>query len=263
MAQIVSADTIEQASVTSDKNGVTIVRRYLIDGVTGSGSSKLLNALQCPGLPRYGQVHPDISANVSSVVPRPASDGSTTQCEVIVTYNSPQSELLNQTPDEAGEVAQSWGSTLVQIETSHPPSGPDWVLNHTTAAGKILEPQPFKATVQEPVITFMATRPEPISFSRQKIILNEGRLNQGTWNLLAEGHWLCSAIKSELKGGYVQMRYEFLGRIYRDWQPIGVYTDPVTKAPFKEIVGGVVKVAPEVSFPYYGYMNFGALALGV
>jgi hypothetical protein len=249
---------IDEASVTSDENGVSAVRKFLVDGLTGSASGRLIEALNTPGVPVKGQTHPDLNGIVVKSVQAVPAPMSPSKAFVIITYSAPT--FNSQTPSETATPTYRMSGTVQDEETSEDKDGNQMVLNHTKTSvdenGDVVETvlpaQPAKVSVQRPMQYFQCDRPEPLPFNYNKVHDFVGRVNSVPWRNFAARSVLCSTIDVDEVGDRANVSYQFTIKPVGTWDVRLVYIDPETGAPVENPIQGTgirdFRVYPEADF---------------
>lgn len=257
MGNVTFTDLIDDASVTSDENGVSAVRKFIVEGLSGAGSGRLFEALNTPGIPVKGQTHPNLAGIVVKSVQAVPISGCNTKAFVVVSYSAPT--FNSQTPSESATPTYRMSGVVQDEETSEDVNGDQVVLNHTKTSvvngnnvDTPLEPQPAKMIVQRPMQYFSCDRPEPLPFNYLKVHNFVGRINSVPWRNFPARTVLCTTIDVVESGDRANVSYQFTIKPIGTWRARTVYTDPSTGAPVKDPVEGVgiknVLVYPEADF---------------
>jgi hypothetical protein len=258
MANVKVSDLADEAQVTSDENGVTALRKFLVTELSGSASGRLFEAINTPGIPIRGQTHPGLNGIVVKSVNAVPVPGCVSAAWVLVSYASPT--FNTQTPSETATPTYRMSGTVQEEETTEDKDGNQMVLNHTKTSvaengqniDTVLPPQPAKVSVQRPMQYFQCDRPEPLPFNYDKVHNFVGRVNSVPWRNFAARTVLCSTIDVEESGDRANVSYQFQIKPVGTWVARLVYIDPETGAPVEAPLENVgIKnflVYPEAEF---------------
>lgn len=257
MAQIHAQDLLEEASVSNDSSGLKATRKFLVTGLSGEGSARLGEALDCPGIPRKGETHPNLNILVSAVNAVPAP-GCAAAAHVIVQYE--QASFQTQPPSETAPVKWRYGSVTEEVETSRDKDGNDVYLegpakkyddNGNVIQTVQIKKQPMKVSVQIPSPYFQAVRPEPAPFNFQKTVAYTGKVNASPWRGFPARTVLCLGIEVNEESDRCEVSYQFKYR-EQTWDVTVICQNPFTNAPIEDPAQGVgiktVRVLPEIDF---------------
>ena len=259
MAEIHSKDLVDEASVTSDENGVSAVRKFLVTGLSGEGSSRLLQAITTPDIPIKGQSHPNLGSIIVKSVSAIPVPGCAAAAYVIVQYGSPT--FSTQAPSETAPPKYRTTSTVQEVETSEDKNGAQMILKHTKTSvddngnnvTETLPDQPAKASVQRPITTFICERAEPLPWNYPGKLPYVGCVNSSPWRGYNPRTVLCMGIDVDESGDRANVSYQFQIKLDGStWEFRAVYIDPSTGAPVVNPVEGqgikTFRVYPEADF---------------
>lgn len=257
MGQIAVTDLAEDAEVISDDSGVSCTRKILIDGLSGSASARLFEAINTVGVPRKGDQHPDLPGIVVSSVRASPIPNCANKAWVIVQYNAPS--FNSQAPSETATPTYRFSATVQEEETSQDKDGNQMVLTHTKISvvdgnnvETVLDPQPGKVSVQRPMEYFFCERPEPLPFNYNKCHNFMGRVNSVPWRNFPARSVLCTSIDVDESGDRANVSYQFQIKPVGTWDVRLTYIDPSTGSPVVDPIEGegiqTFRVYPEADF---------------
>lgn len=258
MGNVLVNDLIDDAVVTSDENGVSAVRKFIVDGLSGIGSGRLFEALNTPGIPVKGQTHPNSNGIVVKSVQAVPIPDSPSKAFVVATYSAPT--FNSQTPSETAQPTYRMSGTVQDEEVYLDKDGQQMILNHTetsTAAnGQVtnrpLPPQPQRFSAQRPMQYFQCDRPEPLPFNYNKVHDFVGRVNSVPWRNFPARSVLCSTIDVDEVGDRANVSYQFTIKPVGTWDVRPIYINPETGAPVEDPIEGIgvknFRIYPEADF---------------
>lgn len=258
----VISDIIDNPTARFTLDGWTMERTLIVTGVTGTGHTKLLNAMNTIGIPALGTQHPSgADCYLREAVPT-ADDSDTVRIRLI--YADPANMSYRQQLDTI-EV----GGTLSQVQTNKDRLDVEMYVDYTYPAIYPHDPdlQSVAAPTQGGLVnkfipehTIVKTRleyanPSPIAIDFV------GTVNMAGWNLAlsaAEGTWLCTSIvgRSNDGGNSWIVTYSFQHRV-DTWATDIFWIDPHDGHPPADLIAGTGKKTYEL----YNIMNFNLLNL--
>lgn len=243
MARVIVKDLIDQARFSNNiSSGISITRKFLIDGLSDAAVRRLYQAALLPDVPKTADPHPSIpDLVVVNVDIMPVGKDSPTKAHAIVEYGP----VTKNSTTPGGPPTIEIGATSGSIETVFDANGAKMKLTATQPAfkdprtvkeGDPLPDQFFKATVQEQNPYFLFGRRER-GFDFKKVLEYQNHVNVNAWFNGAARTWLCTALRAKLNGDAYDVSYEFAYRA-RTWDAEGVYIDsttghPISNAPDK------------------------------
>lgn len=254
-------DIIDNPTARFTLDGWTVERTAIVTGVTGTGHTRLLNAMNTTGIPVLGTQHPSgADCYLREAVPT-ADDSDTVRVRLI--YADPANMSYRQQLDTI-EV----GGTLSQVPTIYDRLGVAMYTTYTYPADyeynddmKSVEvSQGGTAAKLVPEHTIIKTRLEYANPSPLAIDF-VGTVNMAGWNLAPsalEGTWMCMGIKGRSNDGEVSyiVTYSFQYRV-DTWATTIKFIDPHTsKEPPDLVVDTGIK-----TYELYDIMDFNLLGL--
>lgn len=245
-------------------SGLEVSEEYLVTGITAPTASRIVVALDAPGVPVYGQLYAGSSSIVVDDVSAEILDSDPSAARVRVTYRratvddsaSPRDETEDGAEEDAG-LLEVWTSTQ-EIETQVDADGRALKVSHTYLSGERegqTVTQGASVMVQVPITGIRLTRTEsrsPLSVAAQYV----GRLNERDWNGYPERVVLCTGIDGRTSDG--GLTYEVAYAFAISWQRwrVGIYyRDPETG----EIPEDLVREAGIKEADLYPIASFTAL----
>lgn len=264
MAITVELDAMDGMSAVLTENGWEITRPAMVYGLTGTKSSKMINAVNsaeviAAGMPEIYDSHPDKSSAKLREIRPSIIDTDTVKCTLIYRTNSP---LIIPPSTEA---VITVGASVQQIETNKDRNDADLSVSHTYTADEILKFGPFDPALPTPVVqggTVSVFKPQTsYEYSRKQnyspasdSIDFVGKVNSGTWKGGAAKTWLCTGIvgRSNDNGDTYDVNYSFQYQP-EGWNPHYVFLMPDGRPP------SVTDASSRKQADYYETANFGAL----
>jgi len=259
MSRIEEADIILSEELQRSSTGAEVVRGFMVVDLISNGHARTSEALNTPGVPTRGQVHPSIPTINVSILRVELQDNQ--QALVIAEYKSLTTAEAE--PDENAEPTMHIGATVQGGTTSLDFKGNQMLLDHSSttntldAEGKSYEKtllklptQSAEVEVQFPSITISTTRKEN-SHPLFKAKAYVGKINSRPIFAGNKHEWLCTGIDGDTDDGgkTYTVTYSFQlapdnaggGFVPNTWNPIVVYIDPETNAPIatKNNAGGI------------------------
>lgn len=251
----VKLDRVDGAELRRSVSGDQAVRIAQVSGLTGSGADRLRQALEAPGLPRLGDVHPTLShltlAEVAAEADGP--DGAVLRLRYQATAS--RSVSVGGAPRQTGE--RRVGAALAQTSTDVDLTGQRIEVAydpHGNRAQRLT--QSASVTVLRPQLSFCFRRQErsdPAARARKYV----GAVNSQPFQQCAAQTLLCVALTGQSSDGgrSYDVTYEFQYDA-QGWQPRVSYTDPQTRRPPVDVLEGlgrkVVTVYPQIDFNELG-----------
>lgn len=234
---IVTSDIIDGSTYTKDANGITVTRRFLVDGVPPDQKRGMYLAVTQPSIPNRGDYHPAFPAlRADTISATPAN--SNTQFWVNVTYKSMNYQNL---PPDATQPAQvSVGGVVQSVQTSYDVNGNLMALSFDYASKDAngnptvtTLPQTGTVSIQVPCFSIKYSRKETGSPLNVAAVFS-GRINSVSFAGQDAGQWLCTHIEGVSKDGGLtyDVSYDFqLAPSALGWVATVTYIDPATGAP--------------------------------
>ena len=193
-------DIEDGARISRTKDGYRADRIAIVQGVTGTASQRLYNAITDAGLPAYGSAHPSISSIYLNDITGDVIDPETVRLTLSY-YDDPSSADGGQTTSRAS------GTTTVE-ETKLDINGDAMTTQYSLSTGGIIPAERFTAEVERPRVTFDF---EYIvsTFPQTTIDTYLGKINSVIWNGYAVKTILCTAVNVSQQGDDYQVRISF------------------------------------------------------
>jgi len=268
MAATVRRNRLEGHAAEVTAQGWTFTEAIYLENVRGTGVQQLINAVNAPGVPHWGDLHAQVpTAVVMRVVPEVQSGGTV---RLLVTY-----EDQGRRDDPADQDVEI-GTSLQSVQTNVDITGT--LMKAEFLQGSEWKIQGGQAAVMRPHSTIRVTRTEansPGQKSREYV----GKVNgAGQFNLARHGvpkrTWLCTSIlgRRNPDNNSYRVSYEFeyaatytgfRSESVPGWDAEIVYTDPDNgKVPEDVINRPHVQVRAVKYYQVYTEANFNALNLG-
>ncbi len=241
----VHLDYIANAGVRHDAQGVTVTRKGRISEIGGTVVGRSRAALHAPGLPRYGDTHPDWpDLRVVDVVLVPID---TKQWDVTIIYREPGPEQLAHMEPIGRVIDVQWFASNVTVERSLDANGErmvhvysGWPEVPTVIAGR----QTFRRSTALVTAWKAETAEIQLPAVGVRVLIAESRdpssrldyvskVNGGYWSGYAPGTWLfVGPISGVLERGRWLNTYELLHRpdTWRLHSVVEVYGAPASNA---------------------------------
>lgn len=276
-------DTLDEGTAERGPNGLRIVRSARIIGLVGPPESKMPDALNAIGLPRYGDPHPSPLADglPLSLMTARILDNEPDKAVVTLTYEFPTATggiiLFENVPSETTAPQIEVTTTLNQLTTHYDGGGDEMFVQHQFPPGEDgveLPPtlQLGDASIMVPTTTVNYMRREPRS------PLAKARLYVGKTNSMPvfgdpARYWLCTGLggPSDDGGLSYNVTYSFQrgephavagSELLPGWDAVIVFIDPATGKPPTNQAGGPVEFGIGVkSYVMYKSINFNQLNL--
>lgn len=212
----VTLDLIDNTDLKRTSDGYELSRTAIVTGMTGSGHSRLYNAVNDVAMPNIGDSHPAVSSATLKEISTTYVDSETVKFKL--TYRS--QSFTWQKPFVANAIQV--GSSVVQTQTNKDRTGVDFSLTYTYPTGYQRSPHDT-ATTEAKEITQGATATllaPQLRYSVQKIEFSSpestaanyvGKVNSSGWRGYAARTWLCTNISgySDDGGATFNTTYEF------------------------------------------------------
>jgi hypothetical protein len=205
-------EVIASASATRSKDGVAVVRNFVLSDLPGViDSAQMWNALNYPGVPIQGEAHPNIAGLTAQSADANAIGNMPKAISISVSYSRPSSK--NQMPQLGEQPQYSQTSYLVEKQTNFAAGG-------ATAAGRPLLIVRRSAQDQVgQVATVSVLKPVGVIRFRVRQAFNAstqmreylGTINSNRYRLYDAKTLLCTTINSDSDDGQVTFinSYEF------------------------------------------------------
>lgn len=275
-------DSMDDGTAERGPNGIRIVRSATIIGLTGVPHSKIPDALNARGLPRYGEAHPSPLADglpLSHMMAR-IMDGEPDKAIVTLTYEFPSSTggigWFENTPSETTAPQIEVSTTLNQLTTNFDGGGNQMFVEHQyppreNGVELPLTKQTGEAAIMVPTTSVNYMRREsvsPLSKARQYV----GKTNSTRIFGDPARYWLCTGLggPSDDGGLTYNVTYSFQRAephaiagfdVVPGWDAIIVFIDPTTGKPPASDRGGPVKPIGLKGYVMYLSINFWNLNL--
>lgn len=268
-------DTLDEGTAERGPNGLRIVRSATIIGLVGPAESKLPDALNARGLPRYGDPHPSPLANglPLSLMSARILDREADKAIVTLTYEFPSVSggigFFENVPSETTLPQIEVVSSLNQLTTHFDGSGNEMFVQHQFPPGEDgVEVPPVlqlgEASIMVPATTVNYMRREPRS-PLAKAQLYVGKTNSTPVFGDPARYWLCVGLggPSDDGGLSYNVTYSFqrtephavAGQdLLPGWDAVIVFIDPATGKPPTNQAGGPVEFGTGVK-PYVMYRS--------
>ena len=256
-------DALTQGSITRGPNGVVqIIRSAIVTGLVGPPESKIPDALNAVGMPRYGDPHPSpIAAGIPlSIMRADIFESEPDKAIVTLTYEFPSTSggfiLFENEPSETTAPQIEVTTTLNQLTTNFDGGGNEMFVQHQFPPGEDGVERPptlqlGEASIMVPTTTVNYMRREPRS------PLAKARLYVGKTNSMPvfgdpARYWLCTHLggPSDDGGLSYNVTYSFqraephavAGQdLLPGWDAVIVFIDPATGKPPTNEAGGPVE----------------------
>lgn len=241
-----------------EENGVTVALelRYLVRGLTESGTAKVDEAMSASGVPTAGSTlvgHTELAAISRRYEAIP---GNETQAYVDITF-----KRYGRDDSLAGASGFRWNVRLTgglqQVETYNDVDGAEVLVSHTWPAddpdyGGLTLTQGVAIPVTEAQPVIEITGQMPVDYPLVIKGSWENYLNADFWAGLPPRSWLCQAFDFTLSDPSTSpWTWEFTAQFQANrntWDQIAYYTDPRTGKPPANLVLGTGIVRP---YTYY------------
>lgn len=255
-------DIIKGSKIKRTEAGISLMRRAYIDGITGDPDTIMLNALNDPRLPQFGDAHPaDNSLRCLEISATPLSPS---KYMIDLSYARPQGN--NKPADESQAAEISVGSTTREYETDVDIHGnPLYVSFQYTlevdSAGNPVPPRTIdqikRARVAETYLSLTLKRKEPGDPSDKALEYNQ-RVNQSPFRGRPPRTWYCDGIHGVTRddGETYEVTYRFLYNP-KTWDFVATVIDPDTGF----IPSGVSDGAGRLAYEVYEKADFNNLNL--
>lgn len=258
-------DSLTQGSAERGPNGLRIVRSAIITGLTGPPESKIPDALNAVGLPRYGDPHPSplaaglpLTHMIADILENESDKAIVTLTYEYVTGTGGINVFEN-VPSETTAPQSEVTTTLNQLVTNFDAFGNVLTVQHTfpLAEGEPGPPAPVvqtgEVTKMVPTTTRNYMRREPKD-PGDKAKIYVGKVGvAGLGNPLLFGdpdrYWLCTGLGGPSDDGGVSFNvtYSFQRAephsisgfdIAPGWDTVIVFIDPATDKPPENLIPG-------------------------
>ena len=251
-------DALTQGSITRGPNGVVqIIRSAIVTGLVGPPESKIPDALNAVGMPRYGDPHPSpIAAGIPlSIMRADIFESEPDKAIVTLTYEFPSTSggfiLFENEPSETTAPQIEVTTTLNQLTTNFDVSADEMFVQHQFPVGDDgVEVAPVtqtgEASIMVPTTTVNYMRREPVSplVKARRYVGTVGAV-QGTNDQPIFGdpdrYWLCTGLGGPSDDGgltynvtYSFQRaepHDFGEGVLPGWDAVIVFIDPTTGQP--------------------------------
>lgn len=245
-------DLIESSGLSEGADGIQLTRSFIVPEMgEGSKAARLYRVLQHPGVPRYGDPHPDVpGVTASSIQIEPASQKT---FRVLVTYSAP-----DPTAEVDGPIREiEMGTTLTTEETSRDKDGSLMVIQvyyeNLDDDGNVTErgykPYVGRVQVQRPLQTYRVRRrlSSPPTQHARSFVGKVGGF--GT----RSGKWFCARIEFDSQDGgeSYDVLYEFQYN-ERGWEADVEFVNAQTGAPDEGSVSAKFPVYQTADFTQLG-----------
>ena len=242
----VTVDIDDGPSVEITKDGPRATRIARVFGVKGTGAARLWFALNAPGVPRYGDLHPVVEGLPVGHVHAAFESGSTDIATVTCEYFYPTGGNMHFANIE--DVRES-GLPQLEITSTVQPATTQFYLDDAGNKHQILLPytrtdpttqtstelplQSGTVEYQLPMTVFRYMRRErtPVDVIRDKSRAYVGTINSiAIFGEAGIHYWMCTRLDgvSDDAGRTSNVSYEFQ-RHPDTWNPVAIYTDPDTQ----------------------------------
>ncbi len=281
-------DTVDEGTAERGPNGFRIVRTARILGITGVPHSKIPDALNAKGLPRYGDPHPSPLADGLPLSLMTASilEGEPDKAIVTLTYEYPNTSggigFFENTPSVTTAAQLEVTTTLNQLTTNFDGGGNEMFVEHQFPPGAdevtpLLTKQTGEASIMVPTTTINYMRREPHSpLAKAQQYVGKTGASEGTSDGLIFGdpdrYWLCTGLggPSDDGGLTYNVTYSFQRAepheiagfdVVPGWDAIIIFIDPTTGKPPASDRGGPVTPLGLKGYVMYKSINFWNLNL--
>ena len=250
-------DTVDEGTAERGPNGLRIVRSALVTGLTGVPHSKIPDALNAKGLPRFGDPHPSPLADglPLSFMTAEIKDGEPDKAIVTLTYAYPSTPgilLFGNTPSETTAAQIEVTTTLNQLTTNLDGGGNAITVQHTfpetperPTSQTVVQGGEVTKMVPTTSVNYMRREPRnPLEKSKQYVGLTNSLAVFGD----PARYWLCTHLggPSDDGGLSYNVTYSFQrGEPHRvgslvlpGWDAVVVFIDPATGKPPKNLIVG-------------------------
>lgn len=229
-------------------NGTSARRTFLVMGLTGTVSQRVLEALQVEGIPRRGDAHPGDQFLPVLRVHAAILEEHAELAQVTVSYGIPEAADATEPSIEPVQVVRL-GASVQTVQTMFDANGDLIVIDYASEAAQATILQPVTVEYQQPVRTRHYRRREHpteevagVSMTADaKSEFYAGRVNSvAIWGKAA-GMWLCTSIEvdSDDGGASVVLDYNFQGAPPgRDWDAVAIYQNADGTTPSDIRFGG-------------------------
>jgi hypothetical protein len=235
----VKLDLITDSGIEITADGPVVNRVGIVSVIESASDRWSWDAVQAPGVPRYGDPHPNVpGVYVQSVSARPEGKD---KARVLITYRTSRN-VSDEVPDDEAEPRISVGSTFVTEITQVDKDG--FALNVSIDVTDIDENGNEVTTTETRIQQTEVQRPHGVlSLTRrelrdplEKSLEFTGKVNRYTFRGQAPRTWLCLPIEGEsVDGGATFLvRYEFQFNPLT-WDKRLVYFDPETGAIHEQV----------------------------
>jgi hypothetical protein len=197
MAITISEELIEGASVVEDSTGLTVVRHFVVYGLT-TGRRLLIDALTAVDsanatkkIPEYNEPHPDIDTVFASKIEPKAFLNSRTDAHVYVTYRPLQFDLGS----SSSPIVTFYGSTR-EVVTNIDAQGRTIKVGYTPSTAGSGYPRQVGLVTGTKAIGLLTF--DFVSYnSPDGLASNLNKINSRAWRGYGKYAWLCSTVEIE------------------------------------------------------------------
>ena len=267
-------DTVDEGTAERGPNGFRIVRTARILGITGVPHSKIPDALNAKGLPRYGDPHPSPLADGLPLSLMTASilEGEPDKAIVTLTYEYPNTSggigFFENTPSVTTAAQLEVTTTLNQLTTNLDVDGNAITVTYVqplfdddgvTIIGSDVKVQGGEITTMVPTTSVNYMRREPVSpLEKAKVYVGTTGASAGTGfgDIFGDpdDYWMCTHIGGPSDDGGLSYnvthsfqraephRIRDAGGViaeFSGWQAVVVYIDPETGKPPPDLLSQI------------------------
>jgi hypothetical protein len=248
------ADIIEGTSLKQEDDGkYTLSRTFIVTGLSGTASQRVMEALSVTGIPAFREAHPTISGLV--VASRDVNVIDQENAQITCTYKSLTIQLTP--PSETSTPQITVGSSVQPKDINLDINGDLMVVEYTPEGEATAIEQTGTVSVMLPQTIYRYSRLEP-SDPSSKSVTYTGKVNSTSFKGGAAGTWLCTRIEGTSTDGGESFQVEYEFQYNQDgWAAVVCYIDPETGAPPGDLVDNTGIRAFEV----YAEIDFSGLSL--
>ena len=242
MATTLHIDILEGDYVETT-DGRKMTRQAIVEGLSGTASKRLKDALDAEDVPDVGDLHPTISG--MRVIEKRAKSAGDTVVKITLTYSSKSVVGPGGDPGDPGVPVYETGSVLQQLSVNIDKNGSQITVKNSHDANEHGEFVSVPIPSSSATVTIVQRGISPQQIADTYV----GTVNKTEWNEGDSGFWLCTEVRGSSNDGGLTwvMRYSFakardnilIGSSLKTiaWNPSVVTTDAAGK-PIENPVSG-------------------------
>lgn len=266
MATLEKSDLQPDANIQFTESGLSAARAFLVSGLSGDGPQRLIEALNVPGIPKYGDLYPGTSKCAAVDISATPAPGSTGKMRVIVKYKDITTK--GGKPDDKAKPIVRVIARTVEVETEKDIKGEPLIVKYTQINEQMLggslqqvyqeKTYAGRAKYHLPVIGFRFERKESQApTAKAKTYL--GKVNKGQFFGYGARMLLVTELSGVTNDGgeTYQVVYEIMVGPSHGWDAKMRYVDELSgKTPEDAEEGNGI-----ATFQIYEEVDFGGMSL--